>query len=177
MRNLLKRHLPNKEKLEKQGHLKFLSKHLHDPNIWHLHRRSAAGGAAIGAFCAFIPFPVQSFLSAIFAIYFRVNLPVALIFSLISNPLTIPFMFFYTYKTGAWLLGIKELPIKFELSWEWFSITFLEIWQPLLLGCFIYASISSILVYSIVRLIWRVTAINKWLNRRREKKIKQHSEM
>lgn len=167
MRNLLKRHLPNKEKLQAHGSLNFLAEHLHDPNIWHIHRRSSAGGAAIGAFCAFIPIPMQVVIAAVLAIFFRVNLPIAVVFTFISNPITIPPMFFYAHKLGSWLLGIQHEAVKFKFSWDWFISTFVDIWQPLLLGCFVLASLNASVTYSLVRLIWRYTAINKWLNRKK----------
>ena len=170
LRNLLKRHLPNKEKLQGHGSLNFLSDHLHDPNLWHIHRRSSAAGAAVGMFCAFIPIPIQTVTSAVLAILFRVNLPIAVVFSFVSNPITIPPLFFYAHKIGAFMLGVKPRHVEFNFSWEWFSGTFLDIWQPLLLGCFIMATVSSLLTYFAIRLIWRFTSINKWLNRRKMRK-------
>ncbi len=170
LRNLLKRHLPNREKLQKHGSLNFLADHLHDPNIWHIHRRSAAGGAAVGVFCAFIPLPIQVISSAILAILLRFNLPISVVFSFISNPLTIPPLFFYAHKLGAYLIGIKHAHVEFQFSWQWFTSTFIDIWQPLVLGCIILGSVSALLTYFLIRLIWRYTSINKWLNRRKSRK-------
>tara|TARA_R110002072_G_scaffold155883_3_gene306318 strand:+ start:8855 stop:9484 length:630 start_codon:yes stop_codon:yes gene_type:complete len=169
LRNFLKRYLPKKEHIHKHGGLHLLSDYLHDPNIWHLHRRSSAAGAAIGMFCAFIPFPVQTIISAALAILFRVNLPLAIVFSFFSNPVTIPPLFFFAYQIGAMLLGLDEKDVKFSFSWEWITNTLVHIWEPLLLGCFIMGTISSILTYSIIRLIWRLTAISKWEKRRKSK--------
>ena len=146
-----------------------LSDYLHDPNIWHLHRRSSAGGAAIGMFCAFIPLPVQTLGSATLAILFRVNLPVAILFSLFSNPVTIPPIFYFAYKFGAALLGLKQQQIDFSLSAEWISTTLVQIWQPLLLGCFILGAGAALITYLLIRLIWRISAVNKWENRRKTK--------
>ena len=50
---------------------------LHHPNLWHLHRRSVAGGVAVGMFCGLIPGPFQMIGAAIMSVLFRVNLPVA----------------------------------------------------------------------------------------------------
>ena len=79
-------------------------------------------------------------------------------------------MFFYAHKLGAWLLGIQHKAVQIEFSLEWLGHTFIEIWQPLVLGCFIFATMSSILTYMLIRIIWRYTAINKWLSRRKLKK-------
>jgi hypothetical protein len=169
LRNLFKRYLPHKEHMQKHGSLHLFSDYLHDPNIWHVHRRSSAGGAAIGMFCAFIPLPVQTLSSAAVAIIFRMNLPIAVVFSLFSNPVTIPPIFFFAYQTGAKLLGEQEIKVDFTFSWDWASETLIHIWEPLLLGCFILGAISSMLTYIIIRLIWRFTAITKWGKRRNRK--------
>lgn len=169
LRNLFKRYLPQKEHIHKQGGLHLLSDYLHDPNIWHIHRRSAAGGGAIGMFCAFIPLPVHTLSSAALAILFRVNLPIAVVFSFFSNPITIPPLFFFAYRLGATILGIKEKNVHFTFSWDWISNTFVHIWEPLLLGCFILGSTSSLLTYFLIRLIWRISAVNKWEKRKKNK--------
>ncbi len=169
MKNLFKRYLPHKEHIQKHGGMHLFSDYLHDPNIWHVHRRSSAGGAAIGIFCAFIPFPIQTISSAALAILFRMNLPIAVVFSLFSNPVTIPPIFFFAYQIGAKLLGLQEKQVVFAFSWDWVSNTLVHIWEPLLLGCFILGTISSILTYFIIRLIWRISAVAKWEKRRKSK--------
>jgi uncharacterized protein len=169
LRNLFKRFLPHKEHLQKHSGLHLFSDYLHDPNIWHIHRRSSAGGAAIGMFCAFIPFPVQTITSAALAIVLRMNLPIAVVFSLFSNPVTIPPLFFFAYQFGSTLLGLEEKEVQFTFTWDWISSTFVHIWEPLLLGCFIMGTISSLLTYMIIRLIWRITSVSKWEKRRNRK--------
>jgi uncharacterized protein (DUF2062 family) len=59
--------------------------------LWHLHRRSVAGGFAVGMFAGLVPGsnPVQFAVAALMAIGFKVNLPIAVIVTLYSNPLTI----------------------------------------------------------------------------------------
>lgn len=169
LRHFFKRYLPHRDHIQKQGGMHLFSDYLHDPNIWHLHRRSSASGAAIGMFCAFIPFPIQTISSAALAILFRVNLPIAVVFSLFSNPITIPPIFFFAYQIGSKILGLQEKQIEFTFSWDWMSNTLIHIWEPLLLGCFILASISSLVTYCVIRLIWRISAINKWEKRRKSK--------
>jgi uncharacterized protein len=166
LRNLFKRFLPHKEHIQKQSGLHLFSDYLHDPNIWHIHRRSSAGGAAIGMFCAFIPFPVQTITSAALAILLRMNLPIAVVFSLFSNPVTIPPLFFFAYQFGSKLLGLEEKEVQFTFTWDWISSTFVHIWEPLILGCFLLGTISSLLTYLIIRLIWRINAVSKWEKRR-----------
>ncbi len=169
LKHWFKRYLPHREHLQKRGGMHLFSDYLHDPNIWHVHKRSSAGGAAIGMFCAFIPFPIHTISSAALAILFRMNLPIAVLFSFFSNPITIPPLFFFAYRLGANILGHEEKNVDFSISWDWISHTLVHIWEPLLLGCFIMATISSFLTYIIIRLIWRLTAISKWEKRRKTK--------
>ena len=173
-RNLFKRYIPHKESIASNSIIRLFDEYLHDPNIWHIHRRSSAGGAAIGVFCAFIPIPIQTLSAAALAILFRMNLPIAILFSLLANPITVPFIFFYSYKLGSILFGLEEnqitniIPENTTII-EWFNTIFLNIWEPLLIGCFILGLISSSITYFLIRLIWRIGAIVKWGNRHKLK--------
>tara|TARA_B100000029_G_scaffold194632_1_gene192680 strand:+ start:868 stop:1398 length:531 start_codon:yes stop_codon:yes gene_type:complete len=172
--NLFKHYIPCKRSIESNTIVRVFAEYLHDPNIWHIHRRSSAGGAAIGIFCAFIPLPIQTLSAAGLAIIFKMNLPISILFSLFTNPLTIPFIFFYSYKLGSMLLGLEELQISYVMPEnttviEWFNTIFMNIWEPLLVGCFIFGITSSCIVYFLVRLIWRFSAIKKWDMRHKQK--------
>ena len=141
-RNLFKRYIPHKESIASNSIIRLFDEYLHDPNIWHIHRRSSAGGAAIGVFCAFVPLPIQTLSEAALAILFRMNLPIAILFSFLANPITVPFIFFYSYKLGSILFGLEEnqitniIPENTTII-EWFNTIFLNIWEPLLIGCLI----------------------------------------
>ena len=172
--NLFKRYIPHKESIASNSIIRIFDEYLHDPNIWHIHRRSSAGGAAIGVFCAFIPIPIQTLSAAALAILFRMNLPIAILFSFLANPITVPFIFFYSYKLGSILFGLEEnqitniIPENTTII-EWFNTIFLNIWEPLLIGCLILGLISSSITYFLIRLIWRIGAVVKWGNRHKLK--------
>ena len=173
-RNLFKRYIPHKESIASNSIIRLFDEYLHAPNIWHIHRRSSAGGAAIGVFCAFIPIPIQTLSAAALAILFRMNLPIAILFSFLANPITVPFIFFYSYKLGSILFGLEEnqitniIPENTTII-EWFNTIFLNIWEPLLIGCLILGLISSSITYFLIRLIWRIGAVVKWGNRHKLK--------
>ena len=173
-RNLFKRYIPHKESIASNSIIRLFDEYLLDPNIWHIHRRSSAGGAAIGVFCAFIPIPIQTLSAAALAILFRMNLPIAILFSFLANPITVPFIFFYSYKLGSILFGLEEnqitniIPENTTII-EWFNTIFLNIWEPLLIGCLILGLISSSITYFLIRLIWRIGAVVKWGNRHKLK--------
>ena len=173
-RNQFKRYIPHRESISSNSIIRLFDEYLHDPNIWHIHRRSSAGGAAIGVFCAFIPIPIQTLSAAALAILFRMNLPIAILFSFLANPITVPFIFFYSYKLGSILFGLEEnqitniIPENTTII-EWFNTIFLNIWEPLLIGCLILGLISSSITYFLIRLIWRIGAVVKWGNRHKLK--------
>lgn len=168
MRNLLKRIIPHPHTVREHRHLRFLPRDiLHDPDIFHLTRRSTAGGVAAGLFAAFIPFPGHFLYAALLAIFFRVNLPLAFLCSLVTNPLTIPPFFYLAYRIGALMLGMPPHPVEFELSLAWFKNGFLDIWEPLLLGSLICATVAALIGYFAVRLIWWLYVSRRWALRRR----------
>jgi len=52
---LFRKFLPHHETVKSYRWLRPFGDWLQHPNLWHLHRRSVAGGAAIGLFCGLIP--------------------------------------------------------------------------------------------------------------------------
>ncbi|MBA1330154.1 ATP-binding protein, partial [Candidatus Endoriftia persephone str. Guaymas] len=92
-KHLIKRLTPDHEMIRNHRHLQCFGKLLHDANLWHLNRRSAAGAFAVGLFMAFIPVPFQMILAAGAAILFRVNLPLSVALVWVTNPITIPPIF------------------------------------------------------------------------------------
>src|SRR6188508_2899423 len=75
-------------------------------NLWHLHRRSVAGGFAVGLFAGLVPGsnPVQFTAAALLAIGFRVNLPIAVIVTLYSNPFTVVPLYYAAFKLGQFAM-------------------------------------------------------------------------
>ena len=166
LRGLFKRLLPPHHTFQQHQQLGWLGDILDDPNIFHLNRHSAAGGVAIGLALAFAPFPGQMLLAAILAIYFRVNLPLAVVCVWLSNPLTIPPMFYLAYRIGAMMLG--ETPQKFEMEFspDWLKSVLVDIWDALLLGCLVLGSFAAIAGYLSIQLLWRLAIIHKWEKRK-----------
>ena len=169
LRGFFKRVLPEHHKFQQHEQLGFLGDILHDPNIFHLNRHSAAGGVAIGLFLAFLPSPGQMLLAALLAIYFRVNLPLAVVFVWLSNPITIPPLFYLSYKTGALMLQEPAKELIFQLSFEWFSEIIVDIWDELLLGSLTLGGLAALTGYFTVRLVWRMAIVRKWEERKQKK--------
>lgn len=169
LRSIFKRYLPKQHEIADHHYFRHFGSVLKNPNLWHLTRRSSAGGVATGLFCAFIPIPVQMLVAALLAILFRVNLPLAVIFAWVTNPLTFAPIFIFSYKLGTWLLDEPVRQVAFELTLEWFTDKLIHIWQPLFLGSFILGSLSALAGYIAIRLLWRLALVRKWDERRRSR--------
>lgn len=167
-RKFLKRFMPDHKTMQQHPHLQRFGQRLTDPKLWHLNRRAVAGGVALGVFVGFMPVLGQMIIAAALAIFFRVNLPLAVMGVWITNPFTMAPIYFFTYKLGAWVLDMPVEQYAFTMTWQWFTHEFLIIWQPLLLGSFICAVTAAILAILFVRLFWRLLVIRSWLQRKRK---------
>ena len=166
LRQFFQRVLPGHHHFRNHEKLQFLGDILQDPDIFHLTRRSVAGGVATGLSIAWIPVPIHMFVAALVAIRLRVNLPLAVILVWITNPLTFAPLFYGAYRVGAWILQRPPRDVHFELTLHWLGTTFTTIWEPLLLGCFVIGSVSGILGYSAVQIAWRIAVAKKLSTRR-----------
>lgn len=164
-RRWLKRIMPDHQVMREHPHLRKFGQRLTEPKLWHLNRRSVAGGVALGLFVAYMPVLGQMFIAAGLAILFRVNLPLSVMGVWITNPFTIAPMFYFAYLVGTWILNIPAGDHAFTMSWQWFTTEFIGIWQPLILGSLICGTVAALLGIVIVRILWRVTVISRWLKR------------
>jgi uncharacterized protein (DUF2062 family) len=171
-RHFLRRYLPHPDALKQHRVLRIFSHWLQRPDLWHLNRRSASTGIAIGLFWAFMPIPLQMIPSTATALTCRANVPLAIVGVWITNPFTVPPLFFMCYQLGAWVLGVPVLPLKFDPSWTWLVDVLSQIWKPFLLGCFLTGASSAIAGYFGVRALWRWQVIAAW-EKRKEKNVKR----
>jgi uncharacterized protein (DUF2062 family) len=160
-KRLIKRYMPDPHKFHEHKHLQLFGKGLHDPNLWHLNRRSAAGALGAGVFTALLPLPGQMIIAAAAAILLRVNLPLAVATVWITNPFTFAPVFYFSYRVGAWLLGTPQQKFTLSLSLDWLLHETDSIWLPLLVGSLCVGLLLSIVVYATVRLAWRMYVIRK----------------
>jgi uncharacterized protein (DUF2062 family) len=160
-KRFFKRYVPEHHKFKQHPHLRVFGDRLHDPNLWHLNRRSVSGALGVGTFIAFIPLPGQAIMAAAAAIALRVNLPLAVAIIFVTNPITIPPVFYATYRFGAWLLGTPPHPFSIELSLSWLLQETSLIWLPLVVGSLTAGTVLGLLVYGIVRLAWRISVVRR----------------
>lgn len=164
-RRWLRKYLPDHATLREHPRLSRLGHRLHDPNLWHLNRRSVAGGFAAGLFMAWVPVPFQMLLAATAAVLLRVNLPLAVVTVWITNPLTMPPLFWLAYKVGTHLLGSDVEHFTFEISWWWLREELALVWRPFLLGCAVMGAASAAVGYGAARGLWRWWVVRKHRSR------------
>ncbi|MCL1037691.1 DUF2062 domain-containing protein [Shewanella submarina] len=165
-KKLLERFIPKPETLKQHKHLKMFGSLLHNTNLWVLNRKSVPGAFAVGLFSAWMPIPFQMVLAAALAIFFRVNVPVSVALVWITNPITMPVMFYLAYLVGASLLGIDASTFHFEASWAWLKASLTTIGPSFLLGCAVMAITWAAVGYFILRSLWKYATMLKWQNRR-----------
>ncbi|MEP5765573.1 MAG: DUF2062 domain-containing protein [Halieaceae bacterium] len=158
----LKRFIPSPRKLRQIKSLQFLGEWIYQPNLWHINRNSASKAFFVGLFTAFMPIPIQMVMAALLAIWLRCNLPLSVALCWISNPVTIPPLFYFAYRVGAAVLDTPPQVLEFELSLEWISHGLVAIWQPFLLGCVICGFFFGSLGYFTIQTLWRWQALQRW---------------
>ncbi len=165
----LKKYMPDPEKLKQHKHLQFLGNRLHEPNLWHLNRRSVSMAFAVGLFAAWIPTPGQMAIAAVAAFYLRANLPISVALVWITNPLTMPPMFYFAYIVGLLALGRGTPDTGLEFTVDSVLSSISEIGGPFLFGCLILGIISSAAGYFGMHLFWRTIVVRRWNARKNRK--------
>jgi uncharacterized protein (DUF2062 family) len=155
----------------------FLQKYNLPKDYLGISRRSVTRGVAIGLFWGFIPMPMQ--MAAVLATtpFIRFNVPIAISMVWLSNPFTMPPMYYMEYLTGNFLLGREGIQ-NIELTVEWFKNNLGDIFVPLYVGTAFYSIVVSALVYLGLNWLWvrsvRKEKAGKDLARRERKKRIEH---
>lgn len=165
-RKFIKRYIPAPETVRQHQHLRWLARFLEDPYLFHMNRRSVSGAFAVGLFWAMIPIPLQMLAAAINAILVGVNLPIAIALVWLTNPLTMPPIFYFNYLVGTWILGTPEGVGDFQMSLEWIGAQLHAIWLPLYFGSIVVGVISGLVGYLGIRAYWRWHIVQSYRKRR-----------
>ncbi len=165
-KKIIKRLMPDPQSIKANKHLKIFGSLLHNPHLWHLNRHSVAKAFAVGLFFAFIPVPFQMVLAAGTAILVHSNLPLSIALVWITNPLTMPAIFYSCYIVGTWIIGAPAQEFSFEANWQWVVDSLSTIGPAFLLGCGVLATVFAIIGYFGIQGLWRYSVSKAWQNRK-----------
>ncbi|MBB3231600.1 DUF2062 domain-containing protein [Halomonas stenophila] len=164
-RRVLQRYLPHPETLRRQRSLRFLRHLIGNPSLWMLSRRSVANAFFVGLFSALLPIPFQMAVAALGAWGLRCNLPLSVGLVWITNPLTMPLIFYGNYRLGAWVLDLPVREAPDRLSTHWIAEQMLDILPALALGSLMAAVLAGLAGSLVIRLIWRWQVARSWKRR------------
>lgn len=173
------KHIPTQESIREYGFLKPVRRYLDHHFLWQFNRRAVAGGAAVGLFFSMASPVGQIPLAVLFAILLRVNLPVAVFGTLLSNPFTTPALLYCGYKLGALLIGheaparIAEIESELEaertgyfgdaVDWLLQALDWIQsAGLPLVVGVGTMSVLMAMAGYIGVMVLWRLQATLRW---------------
>ena len=138
---------------------------------FNINRKMITRGVAIGLFWGFIPMPMQMLAVLAMTPFIRFNVPLAIIIVWLSNPFTMPFMYYMEYLTGNFILG-QEGIANMELTVDWFSTHIGDIFIPLYVGTAFYSIVISTLTYFLLNWLW-IKSVKDEKSKKNEKRKKK----
>lgn len=131
--------------------------------------RSKAGGVGLGVFIAFTPtVGLQMPIAFGAATILGVNTPLAVAMAWLTNPVTVPPIYYFEYRVGAWMLEQEAIGSvdAFWRHWEsvsathegyWARVTHLaaDVGYPLFLGALPVALVLALIAYPLT--LWLCT--------------------
>ncbi len=178
-RKFLSKVVPEPEKLHAMLHGKWYMRPFdflwHDPALWHIGRRGTCRALALGAFVCCLPIPGHTIFAVLGALYWRINMPVAVAAVWINNPLTIGPIWYGGYQIGRLLLKPLHLnPHSNEVvNHSMHASELMRAWQMVeetFLGCVVEGVIFAIIAYVLFDLAWRLSISGRWKLRANERK-------
>ena len=173
--------LKNGKLLEPLGH------RIHDPNLWHLNRKSISRAFFVALFTSItlMLFPCHMITAAFFAVWLRANLPISLSLVWLVNPFTIPPLAYAALDIGLWIMpSTHTQSVKKIMHFDWegsgsivdkaatFWHLFERVWEPFMLGSLTLGLLIGAGSYFIIQLFWRWHVIRSWNNRKKQRQIK-----
>jgi uncharacterized protein (DUF2062 family) len=172
----LKRHIPTRDSIHRYRLLRPFARHLSDPALWRMTRRSVPRAVALGlGVGVIIPF-MHTVIAAVLAIPLRANVAIAALFTLAINPLTIPPLYYAAYRIGAWELHHDATLVDPATAARFSSeLSRLLFWVhqasgPIAVGVLTIAFGSAVIGYAVASLIWRWWLGSKWRQRRQARR-------
>jgi uncharacterized protein (DUF2062 family) len=108
---------------------------------------------AVGLFIGLTPtLGIQIFLAALAAYLLRVNIPIAVLACLVTNPVTAPIIYPLQYQIGVWISGPPR-PDELE-GYSQFLQSFARYARPLWVGSLVSGLLAAVIGYAGVFFGW-----------------------
>jgi uncharacterized protein len=147
-------------------YLSLFGDRLTDSHLWSLNRHSITAAFGVGVAVSFIPLPVHLVLVVLLAIWWRLNVAVAIAGSYFVNPFTVVPVYFTCYRVGALLLRYHPRHFAFHFTWNWLEHGLGPAWKPFLLGCVVCGVACGFLCRFALEMIWREVTMRRFHARR-----------
>jgi uncharacterized protein len=154
-------------------YLSIFGDRLTDSHLWSLNRHSITAAFGVGIGISFIPLPVHLPLVILAAIWWRLNVAVAIAGSYFVNPFTMVPVYFAAYRVGTLVLRYRPHHFEFQLSWNWLEHGLGPAWKPFLIGCLICGVCCGLAGRFILEIIWRDAAMRRYRARRERQRDSQ----
>ena len=127
-----------------------------------VNRHTVSKAVLVGLFFAFIPMPMQMMAVILMIPFIKFNVPIGVGLVWITNPVTMPFIFYGELIVGDLLTFspiTQDIDFMVELfTMNWFSMAFIsklmEIIVPMYIGALFCAIVFSVSAYYLVRYLW-----------------------
>jgi len=160
----------------------FIEKYRIPKEYLSINRKAITRGVGLGLFIALIPMPFQMFAVLALTPFIRFNVPIGIAMVWLTNPITMPPLYYVEYQTGLYFLNQPPLP-NIELTLDWFQNNIDAIVVPLYLGTFFYSVSVSLIAFLLINILWirsiheykRLRKVRKWIGvAKRYKKFTLH---
>ncbi len=175
------RNMPTREGLEANKWLRPVAHRVLAPELWRFTRRSVPRGVALGMVTGIMIPVAQIFFSALLALPFRANIPVASLTTFLTNPFTTPPLWVAAYWVGRKVLhldaSVPGAPIATHVANDsWLSWLLAEAGPATITGLVTITVVASILGYFISAIGWRLWIARKWRKRIKDRSSKVSAE-
>ncbi|HWH17359.1 MAG TPA: DUF2062 domain-containing protein [Allosphingosinicella sp.] len=158
-----RRFAPGREALLAHSWISPIALRLTHPSLWHLNRRSVRRAVPLGLLIAFLVPLGQVVAAVLAALHLRAHIPVAVGITFITNPFTLPFIYYAAYRTGAALLPYEPAFPRGAID----SAALMSIAAPLLVGFATIALAAAAIGYVLATAWWRGILVSRWRRRSR----------
>ena len=146
-------------------YLSIFGERLTDSHLWSLNRHSITAAFGAGIAISFIPLPVHLPLVVLAALFWRLNLPVAIAATYVVNPFTMVPAYYLAYRVGAALVRYQPHHFEFHLTWNWLEHGLGPAWKPFLIGCLVCSVVGGLTARFALEYFWRVATMYRFRTR------------